>query len=52
MPTAAHSLRNTSNGDVRAIVRVGKEDLGLEFMPGQEARVAQLLYESRFQDQE
>jgi hypothetical protein len=34
------------------VVRVGKEDLGLEFMPGQEARVAQLLYESRFQDQE
>ncbi|MDC8015619.1 PilZ domain-containing protein [Tahibacter soli] len=34
------------------VVRVGKEDLGLEFMQGQEARVAQLLYESRFQDQE
>ena len=34
------------------VVRVGKEDLGLEFMAGQEARVAQLLYESRFQDQE
>jgi hypothetical protein len=34
------------------VVRVGREDLGLEFMAGQEARIAQLLYESRFQDEE
>ena len=34
------------------VVRVGSDDLGLLFLPGQEAKVAQLLYESRFQDQE
>lgn len=34
------------------VVRVGAGDLGLEFLPGQEARVQNLLYESRFVDQE
>ncbi|HET8940781.1 MAG TPA: PilZ domain-containing protein [Rudaea sp.] len=32
------------------IVRVGDEDLGLEFTSGQEARIENLLYESRFLD--
>lgn len=32
------------------IVRVGTEDLGLEFLPGQESRIESLLYESRFLD--
>ncbi|MGA9335494.1 MAG: PilZ domain-containing protein [Rudaea sp.] len=32
------------------IVRVGSEDLGLEFIPGQETRIESLLYESRFLD--
>ena len=34
------------------IVRSGSEDLGLEFLPGQEARVESLLYESRFLDRD
>ncbi|UXI67538.1 PilZ domain-containing protein [Tahibacter amnicola] len=34
------------------VVRVGGDDLGLEFMPGQEARVASVLYESRFVENE
>lgn len=32
------------------IVRVGSDDLGLEFVPGQEVRIESLLYESRFLD--
>ncbi|HZP65201.1 MAG TPA: PilZ domain-containing protein [Rudaea sp.] len=34
------------------VVRSAAEDLGLEFMPGQEARIESLLYESRFIDRE
>ena len=34
------------------VVRTGTEDLGLEFLPGQEERVESLLYESRFLDRE
>lgn len=34
------------------VVRTGTEDLGLEFLPGQEARIESLLYESRFLDRE
>ncbi len=34
------------------VVRAGSEDLGLEFLPGQEARIESLLYESRFLDRE
>jgi hypothetical protein len=34
------------------VVRVGYDDLGLEFMPGQEEKVAAVLYESRFIEQE
>jgi len=34
------------------IVRSAPEDLGLEFLPGQESRVESLLYESRFLDRE
>jgi hypothetical protein len=34
------------------VVRVGSDDLGLEFMPDQEERVAAVLYESRFIEQE
>ena len=34
------------------IVRAGAEELGLEFLPGQEQRVESLLYESRFLDRE
>ncbi len=34
------------------IVRVGVDDLGLEFLPGQDARIQSLLYETRFLDQE
>ncbi len=34
------------------IVRSGTEDIGLEFLPGQEARIESLLYESRFLDRE
>ncbi|MDR3389148.1 MAG: PilZ domain-containing protein [Rudaea sp.] len=37
--------------DVR-IARSGTEDLGLEFLPGQDQRVESLLYESRFLDRE
>ena len=35
-----------------AVVRVGSEDLGLEFLAGQEERIERLLYESRFLDPE
>ena len=34
------------------VVRTGTEDLGLEFVAGQEARIESLLYESRFLDRE
>lgn len=34
------------------VVRVGADDLGLEFAPDQEPRVAAVLYESRFIEQE
>ena len=34
------------------IVRSAPEELGLEFLPGQESRVESLLYESRFLDRE
>jgi PilZ domain len=34
------------------VVRVGMDDLGLEFLPGQEERVTAVLYESRFIEQE
>jgi PilZ domain len=34
------------------IARSGTEDLGLEFLPGQEQRIESLLYESRFLDRE
>jgi hypothetical protein len=34
------------------VVRTGTSDLGLEFMPGQEDRVENLLYETRFIDKE
>ena len=34
------------------VVRTGTEDLGVEFLPGQEARVESLLYESRFLDRD
>ena len=34
------------------IVRVGAEELGLEFIPGQESRIESLVYESRFLDRE
>jgi hypothetical protein len=34
------------------IVRTTAEDLGVEFLPGQEARVESLLYESRFLDRD
>lgn len=34
------------------VVRVGSDDLGLEFIAGQEERIAAVLYESRFIEQE
>ena len=34
------------------IVRNGASDLGLEFVPGQEERIENLLYETRFIDKE
>ena len=34
------------------VVRIGTDDLGLEFEPGQEERVENLLYETRFIDDE
>jgi hypothetical protein len=34
------------------IVRSAPEDLGLQFLPGQESRIESLLYESRFLDRE
>lgn len=34
------------------IVRNGSEDIGLEFTPGQQARIDSLLYESRFLDKD
>ena len=34
------------------IVRNGADDLGIEFLPGQEDRVETLLYETRFIDRE
>lgn len=34
------------------VVRVGVDDLGLEFGPGQEERIAAVLYESRFIEHE
>jgi len=34
------------------VVRNGTDDLGLEFEPGQEERVENLLYETRFIDDE
>jgi hypothetical protein len=34
------------------IVRTTAEDLGVEFLPGQEARIESLLYESRFLDRD
>ena len=34
------------------IARNGAEDIGLEFAPGQEARIESLLYESRFIDKD
>ena len=34
------------------VVRVGVDDLGLEFSPGQDERVAAVLYESRFIEHE
>ena len=34
------------------IVRNGPQDLGLEFLPGQDERVESLLYETRFIDKE
>ena len=34
------------------VVRVGSDDLGLEFIAGQEERVSAVLYESRFIEQE
>jgi len=34
------------------VVRIGAEELGLEFMPGQAERIESLLYESRFLDRE
>lgn len=34
------------------VVRVGVDDLGLEFSPGQDERIAAVLYESRFIEHE
>ena len=34
------------------VVRTTPEELGVEFLPGQEARVESLLYESRFLDRD
>jgi hypothetical protein len=34
------------------IVRVGADELGLEFLPDQQSRIESLLYESRFLDRE
>src|SRR3954466_7880451 len=34
------------------VVRIGSEDLGVEFLPGKEERIESLLYESRFLDRE
>lgn len=34
------------------VVRVGVDDLGLEFSPGQDERIAAVLYESRFIENE
>lgn len=34
------------------VVRTGSEDIGLEFLPGQETLVESLLYESRFADKD
>jgi hypothetical protein len=34
------------------VVRNSPDDLGIEFLPGQEARIESLLYESRFLDRD
>ena len=34
------------------IARLGSDELGLEFLPGQDERIESLLYESRFLDRE
>jgi len=55
-PDACHVFfifdQETVIGIQTRVVRTGTEDLGLEFLPGQEERIESLLYESRFLDRE